>query len=220
LRLRLAEDSRQLLRRLPHFVGKIVLRQRIVWFKRDDGERENPKENSAWFLWGRSLLRIHRPPIILYAPARGVAAMIDMALAVIVVAAPLLALAVDLAALAGWLRMRWRSPPMGRPTSRREWFHENGSLKSRWNLLGGGFGSLPRSVCKHYERLELIRGDVEPVSDAARNAHFHDITDLAHAGAPSEGHYHPARNVAAWGASPTTSNGSQLVQLGHGYMMG
>jgi hypothetical protein len=99
----------------PHFVGKIVLRQRIVWFKRDDGERENPKENSAWFLWGRSLLRIHRPPIILYAPARGVAAMIDMALAVIIVAAPLLALAVDLAALAGWLRMRWRSPPMGRP---------------------------------------------------------------------------------------------------------
>jgi hypothetical protein len=55
----------------PHFVGKIVLRQRIVWFKRDDGGREQPKENSAWFLWARSLLRVRRPPIIIYAPING-----------------------------------------------------------------------------------------------------------------------------------------------------
>jgi hypothetical protein len=52
----------------PDFVAKIVLRKRIVWFQRDDGVLEAPKENSAWFLWQRSLLRTHRPPIILYAP--------------------------------------------------------------------------------------------------------------------------------------------------------
>jgi hypothetical protein len=55
----------------PHFVGKIVLRERIVWFQRDDGVREAPKENSAWFIWQRNLLRVRRPPIILYAPADG-----------------------------------------------------------------------------------------------------------------------------------------------------
>jgi hypothetical protein len=54
----------------PEFVGKIVLRERIVWFQRSDGIREAPKENSAWFLWERSPLRIRRQPVILYAPAR------------------------------------------------------------------------------------------------------------------------------------------------------
>jgi hypothetical protein len=53
----------------PHFVGKIVLRQRVVWFQRSDGIREAPKENSAWFLWQRNPLRVRHPPIILYAPA-------------------------------------------------------------------------------------------------------------------------------------------------------
>ena len=52
----------------PHFVGKIVLRRRVVWFERNDGKREAPKENHAWFLWQRSLLRVRRPPVILYAP--------------------------------------------------------------------------------------------------------------------------------------------------------
>jgi hypothetical protein len=52
----------------PEFVGKIVLRQRVVWFQRSDGIREAPKENSAWFIWQRNLLRVRRPPIILYAP--------------------------------------------------------------------------------------------------------------------------------------------------------
>jgi hypothetical protein len=41
----------------PEFVGKIVLRERVVWFKRHDGIREAPRENSAWFLWARSPLR-------------------------------------------------------------------------------------------------------------------------------------------------------------------
>src|SRR5262249_4170019 len=50
----------------PQFVGKIVLTKRIVWFKRHDGKREGPKENHAWFLWSRRLLRIQQPAIIRY----------------------------------------------------------------------------------------------------------------------------------------------------------
>jgi hypothetical protein len=57
----------------PEFVGKIVLRERIVWFPRSDGIREAPKENSAWFLWERSPLRSRRLlPVNLYAPANGI----------------------------------------------------------------------------------------------------------------------------------------------------
>jgi hypothetical protein len=52
----------------PHFVGKIVLTRRVVWFERNDGVREAPRENSAWFLWARSPLRLHRSPTVLYAP--------------------------------------------------------------------------------------------------------------------------------------------------------
>ena len=52
------------------FVGKIVLRGRVVWFKNPDPKKENPKENTAWFLWVRSPLRVRHRPIILYS-ARG-----------------------------------------------------------------------------------------------------------------------------------------------------
>jgi hypothetical protein len=52
----------------PHFTGKVVLRKRVAWFERNDGIREAPKENSGWFIWERSALRVRRPPIILYAP--------------------------------------------------------------------------------------------------------------------------------------------------------
>jgi hypothetical protein len=53
----------------PWFAAKIALTRRIVWFERDDGIREAPKENHAWFLWQRSPLRARRGPVILYAPA-------------------------------------------------------------------------------------------------------------------------------------------------------
>jgi hypothetical protein len=53
----------------PHFIAKIVLRKRINWFERKDGKREAPKENHCWCRWQRSLLRIHRTPVILYSPA-------------------------------------------------------------------------------------------------------------------------------------------------------
>jgi hypothetical protein len=51
----------------PHFAGKIILTKRIVWFSNPDSQRENPKENSAWFLWSRNVIR-GRLPIVLYAP--------------------------------------------------------------------------------------------------------------------------------------------------------
>jgi hypothetical protein len=57
----------------PHFVAKIVLTKRIVWFERSDGIREAPKENHAFFIWQRSPLRERRPPVILYAPGNAAA---------------------------------------------------------------------------------------------------------------------------------------------------
>ena len=50
-----------------HFAGKIVLTKRIAWFANPDPHRENPKENSAWFLWSWNAIR-GRLPVILYAP--------------------------------------------------------------------------------------------------------------------------------------------------------
>ena len=57
----------------PHFAAKIVLTKRIVWFGRNDGVREAPKENHAWFLWQRSPLRLRHAPVILYAPVKAAA---------------------------------------------------------------------------------------------------------------------------------------------------
>ena len=55
----------------PDFVGKIVLRRRVKWFEHPDKPNMTPKENSAWYLWQRSPLRVARSPIILYAPMNG-----------------------------------------------------------------------------------------------------------------------------------------------------
>jgi hypothetical protein len=62
-----AKTRRHLFAGCPHFAGKIILTKRIVWFANPDPKRENPKENSAWFLWSRNVIR-GRPPIIRYAP--------------------------------------------------------------------------------------------------------------------------------------------------------
>lgn len=35
----------------PMFAKKIVLTRRIVWFKRNDGKKEAPSCNHAWFIW-------------------------------------------------------------------------------------------------------------------------------------------------------------------------
>jgi hypothetical protein len=53
--------------RCPHFAGKIILTRRVVWYANPDPQRENPKENTAWFLWSRNVIR-GRPPVVLYAP--------------------------------------------------------------------------------------------------------------------------------------------------------
>lgn len=49
-----AKTRVHLFRDCPHFIGKIVLTRRVVWFNRTDGGREDPMGNSAWFLWQRA----------------------------------------------------------------------------------------------------------------------------------------------------------------------
>jgi len=56
----------------PAFAAKIVLTRRIVWFPRSDGIRAAPKENHAWFIWQRTLLKTRTSPLVLYAPAPSV----------------------------------------------------------------------------------------------------------------------------------------------------
>ena len=48
------------------FRAKLILTKRIVWFEREDGEREAPKENHAWYIWERSLLRRTGAPLLLH----------------------------------------------------------------------------------------------------------------------------------------------------------
>jgi hypothetical protein len=60
-----AKTRHRFFRDCPAFTAKIALTKRIVWF---DGPEAHPKENHWWFIWSRPILRIHRSPIILYAP--------------------------------------------------------------------------------------------------------------------------------------------------------
>jgi hypothetical protein len=52
----------------PQFVGKVVLTRRIKWFEDPLKPKKQPKENSAWFLWGNIDLRTRPIPVIRYAP--------------------------------------------------------------------------------------------------------------------------------------------------------
>jgi hypothetical protein len=61
-----AKSRRHLFGDCAHFLGKIVLTRRIVWFA-NPKKREAPKENHCWALWQRSPIR-GRKPVILYAP--------------------------------------------------------------------------------------------------------------------------------------------------------
>jgi hypothetical protein len=63
-----AKTRTRFFRDCPMFAGKIVLTRRVVWFRRTDGKKEQPKKNTAWYLWSREALRVRRQPIILYAP--------------------------------------------------------------------------------------------------------------------------------------------------------
>jgi hypothetical protein len=57
----------RLFRDCPHFVGKIVLMKRIMWFPHPTKPNMGPKENSAWFLWSR-IPRQSLSPALLYGP--------------------------------------------------------------------------------------------------------------------------------------------------------
>jgi len=50
------------------FTAKIVLTGRDKWFQNPANSKVTPKENSAWFLWVATVLRVCRPPIVIYAP--------------------------------------------------------------------------------------------------------------------------------------------------------
>jgi hypothetical protein len=50
------------------FAAKLVITPgRIVWFKRTDGERPAPQENSAWYLWNRRARQRRGFPELRYA---------------------------------------------------------------------------------------------------------------------------------------------------------
>jgi hypothetical protein len=66
-----AKTRAELFGRCPQFVGKLVLTRRIKWFEHPTKPAMQPKENSAWFLWGNVELgqsQAHRIPVIRYAP--------------------------------------------------------------------------------------------------------------------------------------------------------
>jgi hypothetical protein len=50
------------------FTAKIILTRRVKWFQNPANPKVTPKENSAWFLWEGAVLRVRRPPIVIYAP--------------------------------------------------------------------------------------------------------------------------------------------------------
>jgi hypothetical protein len=60
-----ARTRRHLFVDCPFFSSTIVLTRRIVWFERQDGKREAPKENHRWFVWRPDP---ERPPVHLYDP--------------------------------------------------------------------------------------------------------------------------------------------------------
>jgi hypothetical protein len=53
----------------PRFLCRISLTARPIWFLRTDGEREAPKENVAWYVWSRRILRHSGPPLAFHATA-------------------------------------------------------------------------------------------------------------------------------------------------------
>jgi hypothetical protein len=54
----------------PYFLARIILTARPAWFQRSDGRRPAPKENCAWFVWARPVLRLPASPLVRYALAR------------------------------------------------------------------------------------------------------------------------------------------------------
>jgi hypothetical protein len=48
----------------PRFTARISLTSRPIWFERSDGVKAAPKENCAWFIWSRPVLRSPPPPVV------------------------------------------------------------------------------------------------------------------------------------------------------------
>jgi hypothetical protein len=66
-----AKTRRFLFGKCPRFAGKIILTKRIKWFENPDCPH-SPKENNAWFLWGRIPFRsfdLPCRPVLRYAPS-------------------------------------------------------------------------------------------------------------------------------------------------------
>jgi hypothetical protein len=63
-----AVTRRRFFAECPAFTAKIILTRRVKWFQNPANPKVTPKENSAWFLWEGAVLRVRRPPIVLYAP--------------------------------------------------------------------------------------------------------------------------------------------------------
>jgi hypothetical protein len=54
----------------PRFVARVSLTSRPVWFVRTDGVKAAPKENVAWFVWSRQVLRSPPPPVVRHSITR------------------------------------------------------------------------------------------------------------------------------------------------------
>jgi hypothetical protein len=63
-----AKTRARLFGNCPQFAAKIVLTRRIKWFEHSSKPNRQPKENSAWFLWGNTTLQTHPITVIRYAP--------------------------------------------------------------------------------------------------------------------------------------------------------
>ena len=64
-----AKERRKYFIDCPHFHCRLALTKRPVWFIRNDGKEEAPKEDIAWFLWQRNLPQKMVPPRLLYGPS-------------------------------------------------------------------------------------------------------------------------------------------------------
>ena len=49
-----------------HYLGKIILMRRVMWFEHPTDPNVGPIDNSAWFVWRR--VERKGPPILMYAP--------------------------------------------------------------------------------------------------------------------------------------------------------
>jgi hypothetical protein len=64
-----AKERRKYFIDCPQFHCRLALTKRPVWFSRNDGKEEAPKEDCAWMIWRRDPLQKRVPPRLLYGPS-------------------------------------------------------------------------------------------------------------------------------------------------------